>query len=1181
MRIRLPHSRGIGPALIWGWLLAIAAYGFLVLAVPGDRSGFNGNPAGIELRTLDIARAVDFQLSGVIRQIDFSLRTSRPGLSAAAAAGRLAGMPETVGTALIDQRGQVEAGFGDFPWAAMDIPARDFFLAQREAETDQLFIGRSILIPTLGRSIVVLSRRLTDAQGRFAGLVTAALDSARVREFLETLLPAAGGLILIQHRRGETLFRSADEAGLARNPALFEDLRERLRQSTTGSFRTGQTAERSERRIAFRQSEAYPLVVLIVRGPDSAAAGPNQPDWHQLAAGSGFVLLLFGLLIPYHHQHRLLCRALSADTQSRQRELDRLHARLNDAERMALLGHWERDPGSDHGYWSPGNFRIFGWPLQDRPPSHEAFLAAVHPEDRVAVNQFRERTLTGDGRPSVRYRIIRPDGTVRHLESQAEIVRDPSGRAVRLIGTTHDITDQVLAESRLRENEEKYRQVFELAHDAMLLIERRSRHILDANRAAQRIYGYEPEEFQRLTLDDLAADYPITTDELPARKHRRRDGTSFYVEISAAKVRLGERTLVVLAVRDVSYRVAAEARLARTTARLSEAERIAHLGHWEWQPAADTHVWSEELFRILGFEPDAIAASWSALLERVHPEDRARLAALSDQLGQSTDLGSDEVRVVRPDGGIRHLQVTCQIAHGAAGEAAGLFGTALDVTEHRQIQQALAESHAALSAVINATRKDAVILVDHAGLISVANERSAAIFDRPAAEVIGQPLARLLPADVARRLQAMFDHVMSSGRSAWSEEVKDGTVFDTHYSPALDGQGRIIGAAMFARDITQRKRVEDNLRKLSRAIEQSPLSIVITDLAGTIEYVNPHFCRTSGYAADEVIGRNPRMLKSGYTTDAEYRALWGRIMAGQVWQGEFHNRRKNGELYWELASIAPVRNERGAVTHYVAVKEDITRRKQAEIELLAAKERAEAASLSRSQFLAAVSHELRTPLNAIIGFSDCLADPGFGGGDPERLRRCAINIHDAGRQLLKQINEILEIARSEAGQFQLQETIFDAGELTLAVLEMFRSRAEAGALALAAALPDPSPLLLADERAVRQILITLLANAIKFTPAGGKVTASIGEDEAGLFFLAVADTGAGIAAERVGALLQAPASGGGSGLSLCRSMAEMHGGHLELESQEGAGTVVTVRLPQDRIIPGIKNPPPAKVPAVD
>lgn len=382
--------------------------------------------------------------------------------------------------------------------------------------------------------------------------------------------------------------------------------------------------------------------------------------------------------------------------------------------------------------------------------------------------------------------------------------------------------------------------------------------------------------------------------------------------------------------------------------------------------------------------------------------------------------------------------------------------------------------------------------------------------------------------------------------------------------------------AQLRKEVSERRQAEAELRKLVRAVEQSPLSVLITDPEGRIEYVNPYFTEVTGYSAEEVIGQNPRLLQSGWTPAAEYRRLWETITSGQVWRGEIYNRTKSGEVFWELASVAPVRGADGKITHFVAVKENITQRKRAEIELMAAKERAEAANLSKSQFLATVSHELRTPLNAIIGFSDIMAAKLFGPlGDP-RYDDYARLILESGQHLLSLVNNILDMAKIEAGKFKIREAVVEVKAIAGSALEMVRARAVAGGLDLAFDFPPGLPDLRADEQALRQIIINLLSNAVKFTQPGGHVTVRATLSPGGEFLLSVADTGVGIAAEDIETVLEPFGQvdndlarryeGTGLGLPLCRSLAEMHEAQLEIQSQLGVGTTVSIRFPKERVV---------------
>ncbi|MBE7218441.1 MAG: HAMP domain-containing histidine kinase, partial [Caulobacteraceae bacterium] len=234
---------------------------------------------------------------------------------------------------------------------------------------------------------------------------------------------------------------------------------------------------------------------------------------------------------------------------------------------------------------------------------------------------------------------------------------------------------------------------------------------------------------------------------------------------------------------------------------------------------------------------------------------------------------------------------------------------------------------------------------------------------------------------------------------------------------------------------------------------------------------------------------------------------------------------------------------------------------------LAERDAARDTAAARTRFLAQMSHELRTPLNAIIGFSDIMRSRLFGPL-PERYGEYAGLIHESGEHLLSMINDVLDLAKTEAGRYELRRSVFDARDALNAALRLVRVQADEAGIDLRAS-PAPAPIMVdADERALKQMALNLLANALKFTPRGGHVTAAVAPVD-GELQLQVADTGQGIPPadlERLGRPFEQAESargrgGTGLGLSLVRSFAELHGGAMRIESRLGAGTAVTVRMP--------------------
>jgi PAS domain S-box-containing protein len=559
----------------------------------------------------------------------------------------------------------------------------------------------------------------------------------------------------------------------------------------------------------------------------------------------------------------------------------------------------------------------------------------------------------------------------------------------------------------------------------------------------------------------------------------------------------------------------------------------------------------------------------------------------------------------------------------------------------------------------------------------------------------------------------------------------------------------IVGAAI-QRQQLQNALVEreEELRKLHRAVEQSPHPIVITNIHGVIEYVNYSFTQVTGYTANEAIGKTPRILKSGKTPQEEYATLWRTITAGKIWRGVFYNRKKNGDLYWDEATVYPVTDNQGIITHFLAIKEDITDRKKAEkalciqrdlaitlsttrdisqalksllnalmlfddldagvvyavdkatgalalveyngieepfieqiraipadsplanlvwsrrkpiyrhrqdmndlpeellyhnlrvmflipirhedrviavlnvgshtydeipmstrtvLETIATqigeivvrvaaeeelkqerelleqkvqertteltdanKELARAARI-KDQFLSSVSHELRTPLNAVIGLSDVLMSESYGELNPKQ-REYLDMIQQSGQRLNMLINGILDFSRLQSGKEQLLFAPLNISNVCQASLQVVRKQADHKQIELILTMAGAEVRLVADERRVKQMLVHLLDNAIKFTPEKGSVGLDVKDDpDNDQTLFVVWDTGIGIAPSNLQQLFQLfqqldgcltrQYGGVGLGLAVVARLAEMHGGTVKVESEEQKGSRFTICLP--------------------
>ena len=346
--------------------------------------------------------------------------------------------------------------------------------------------------------------------------------------------------------------------------------------------------------------------------------------------------------------------------------------------------------------------------------------------------------------------------------------------------------------------------------------------------------------------------------------------------------------------------------------------------------------------------------------------------------------------------------------------------------------------------------------------------------------------------------------------------------------------------------------------------------VAITDARGIITYANDRFCEVSDYPRADIVGHSHRIVKSGRHPPEFYRSMWETISAGRIWRGEICNRRRGGQLYWVDTTIVPFVGEDGRPVQYIAIRTEITQRVELEQNLAVARDQALEASRLKSEFLATMSHEIRTPMNAIIGMAGLLSDTPLRPEQSEMLRI----VTGAAESLLTIINDILDFSRIEAGQLRLDQAEFDLARVIGETVSLLASRAHAKHIRLDYAFdPSPSSLLLGDAGRVRQVLLNLIGNAVKFTEAGGvSVTAAV-KDETGnrvRVRVAVTDTGIGIPDDARDRLfhpfVQVDGSatrkfgGTGLGLAITRQLVNAMGGDISFESRVGRGTTFTFEL---------------------
>jgi PAS domain S-box-containing protein len=369
-------------------------------------------------------------------------------------------------------------------------------------------------------------------------------------------------------------------------------------------------------------------------------------------------------------------------------------------------------------------------------------------------------------------------------------------------------------------------------------------------------------------------------------------------------------------------------------------------------------------------------------------------------------------------------------------------------------------------------------------------------------------------------------------------------------------------------EIAERQRAEDNLRKLTRAVEQSPAMTIVTDLGGRIEYANPRFTQVTGYALDEISGKTPRILKSGEMPAGEYERLWRTITAGREWRGEFHNRKKNGDLFWALTSISPITNQDGEVTHFLGISEDITQRKRDEQD--ARRHRNELAHASRvivmGEMATSLAHELNQPLAVISGCAQVCLDRvrSRNGGSAE----LADSVEQIAEQALR-ANEIIRRTRRFLRKEEDERKPIDVNESIHGIADLLRVDAREQGAMIELDLADGLPPVSADLIQLQQVVLNLAHNGMEAMadcrPALRRLTIRTSAADGGMVEVAVRDAGRGIPAENLARIFDpfftTKPSGLGMGLAISRSIVEAHGGRLWASSDEG-GAVFRFTLPR-------------------
>ena len=706
--------------------------------------------------------------------------------------------------------------------------------------------------------------------------------------------------------------------------------------------------------------------------------------------------------------------------------------------------------------------------------------------------------------------VLFAEGTLRDVMFYKATFSNIDGALGGLVGTLLDITERKKAEDGLRKSEEKFRLFFEESRDAIFVADQDC-HLINVNQSVTDMFGYSREELLGLNICETFCD-PVCKNSM--MEEIREKG---YVREVEVKLRRKDGTTLVCLL----------------SASLRSSDSGALLGFQGIFHDISKRKRSEEILIRQNEYLAALNETTKGLMSRLDLDNL--LAAIINRAGTLMKTSHSYIYLLDQNGDRMTRQSTT-----------GVFNDFFDF----EIR----------------TGDGLVGQVWQTGLpISVDDYHAwSGRLPDPAREVLRAMVG--VPLKSGDRIVGVIGlaHVEEDRRFG-DEEVDILTRFAELASLALDN------AQLYAEaqeELQERKRAEEQLRKLSHAVEQSPVSVIITDTTGTIEYVNPKFTETTGFTSAEVTGQTPRLLKSGETPMSEYRRLWDTITAGSEWRGEFHNRKKNGELYWELASISPIRNAEGAITHYIAVKEDITEQKKLETQLRHS-QKMEAVG----QLAGGIAHDFNNIMTAIIGYASIL-DMKL---DPESPSKSSV------KQILFSAKRAANLTQGLLAFSRKQITNPRPVSLNDIVrrVEKILERLIGEDIELTAQLCMTPPIIMADGLQLEQVLMNLATNARDAMPEGGKLTISTemvklddrfvkSHDlaEPGRYTkLSVADTGVGMDGETQKRIFdpffttKEVGKGTGLGLSIVYGIIKKHNGAIACYSEPGMGSVFTLFFP--------------------
>jgi PAS domain S-box-containing protein len=869
--------------------------------------------------------------------------------------------------------------------------------------------------------------------------------------------------------------------------------------------------------------------------------------------------------------------------------------KLEEAQRIAHVGYWEWDLTSNRVIWSDETYRIYGLRPQECPIDLAVVRKLIHPEDLESVFRVAEEAVGGGLRTNVEHRIVRPSGELRMVHSQGDVEKDASGRPCKMFGTVQDITDRKRAEEALQRSQFYINEGQRVAHMGSWAFnaagfeywssELFRIHGLDPSGKPPTVEEYlalvHPEDraFMKQGITNMLADYrPFDF----TKRIVRPDGEIRHIRCVGVPVTQGGTFHGFLGTgMDVTEQERLTEELRLSERYLSEGQRLAHMGSWAYHPSGFFEHWSQELFTIYGLDPQKGAPTLEQYLATLHPQDRDFMDDTIKRMIAEHSGCDVKKRIVRPDGELRYVRCV-GIPVVESETLKGFLGTAMDITEQELLTEELERRQAYLSDAQKLTHTGS-----WAWNVSTDeffwSEETFRIFAidpsklKPAWSLI---LDRVHPDDRASVEQRKK---MESAQTEWAESEADfrivvpgGNIKHLHSiaHQVMDGSGQVIQIIGTVMDVTERKRVEDSLRRSESHLAEAQRLTHTGSWAWRVAdrktvHLSEEFYRICGFDPAEGALTLEQCSERVHPED---RLQWKGIIERAIvekadYDREFRIVLPNGMVKWIHTVGHPVLSNIGDLEGFVGSSTDITELKAAEQQHEKLRQlESDLAHINRvstlGEMAASLAHEIKQPLAAAITSANtCIEWLGHEPPNLDRARAAAARIDQYGNRAA----EIIDRIRSFYKKSPPQRELVDVNGIIHEMLTLLKGEATRSSIAMHTDLSAELPKIMVDRVQLQQVFMNLMLNGIEaMENSGGELTLKSRLQDGQLQF-SVSDTGVGVPAEKMDKIFSAffttKPQGSGMGLAISRSIVESHGGHLWASANGEGGATFHFTVP--------------------